>query len=504
MKKFNFLNKISKNIFVENKRNNNAYDNVYLDHAAATPVDGEVVKAMHEAESLYANPSGIYRMGVGAKNKIEESRKIISDILNCASQEIIFAGSGTESLNMGLIGYVENYLKENENKNAKSVPVKTSIPTIITSNIEHSAVLNPVLHLESKGLVKIKYLEVDETGRVDENHLREILKNSGSENKDNIILVSIMYANNETGRVQPVKEIGRIIDLHNAGISSSSAREARAGNERNNFKNKIAYHIDAMQAGNYLDLDIKKLRADMLSINGCKTYGPKGVGLLYKNKSINITPIILGGGQERGLRSGTEDVVKIVGLAHALKIAKEKRDIEIVRMLDLQNYFLEKVKKEIPEVKIYTYKNDVNKIINKKDSILKSWLDISLNKINKEDISDEKNIINNYKMSELDKSIKINYFNIESLPNNINIGLPNMLSDEMVIRLDYRGFCVSHKSACASNEIGEGSYVLRAMGASENDSNENIRITMGRATTKRDLEKLIENIKEIYYKYKSK
>ena len=488
----NFLNINLKSIFVENKHNNNAYDNVYLDHAAATPIDDEVIKSMHEAESLYANPSGIYRMGVEAKNKIEESRKIISDILNCASQEIIFAGSGTESLNMGLIGYVENYLKENENKNAKSVPVKTSIPTIITSNIEHSAVLNPVLHLESKGLVKIKYLEVDETGRVDENHLREILKNSGSENKDNIILVSIMYANNETGRLQPVKEIGRIIDLHNAGISSSSAREARAGNERNNFKNKIAYHIDAMQAGNYLDLDIKKLRADMLSINGCKTYGPKGVGLLYKNKSINITPIILGGGQERGLRSGTEDVVKIVGLAHALKIAKEKRDIEIVRMLDLQNYFLEKVKKEIPEIKIYTHKNNVNKIINKKENILNSWLKNSFNKINKGNLAVDNNKI----------SARINYFNLESLPNNINIGLPGILSDEMVIRLDYKGFCVSHKSACSSNEIGEGSYVLRAMGASEKESNENIRITMGRTTTKRDLEKLIENIKEIYYKYK--
>ena len=272
-----------------------------------------------------------------------------------------------------------------------------------------------------------------------------------------------MYANNETGRMQPVKEIGRIIDEYNR--IGSAASKARGEESRD-----IAFHIDAMQAGNYLDMDIKKLRCHMLSMNGSKIYGPKGIGILYKDKNINLSSIILGGGQEGGLRSGTEDVQKIVGQAKAVQISKEKRDSEIVRLLELQNYFLENIKKEIPEVKIYTHKNEVNKIIDKKDN---------------------------------KQTVKINYFNLESLPNNINIGLPGMLSDELVIRLDYAGFDISHKSACASNETGEGSYVLRAMGASEKESNENIRITMGRDTNLKDIKKLIQEIKKIYLKYKS-
>ncbi len=441
----------------------NKLENIYLDHAGATPIDKEVILAMREVENLYANPSGIYRRGVEAKNKIEESRKIISNVLNCHTNEIIFTGSGTESVNMALLGYVKNYILENGNKGEgretkKDFENKTNftIPKVITTNVEHVAVLESLKHLESMKLIEIIYLNVDETGKVKENDLREILKESGKENKNNIILVSVMYANNETGRVQSVKEIGRIIDEYN-----------RLNNK------KIAFHIDAMQAGNYLDIDVKKLRCDMLSMNGSKIYGPKGIGILYKNKNIKLSKIIYGGGQEMGLRSGTEDVQKIVGLAKAMQITKEKRDSEVIRLLELQNYFFENIEKEIniedkkELVKIYTHKNYTNKIIDTREG-----------------------------------KIKINYFNLESLPNNINIGLENILSDEMVIRLDYAGFDVSHKSACASGETSEGSYVLRAMGTTEKESNENIRITMGRDTRSEDIKKLILEIKKIYLKYK--
>jgi cysteine desulfurase len=435
------MNKFWKNIF--NISSTSGSRNIYLDNAGATTIDREVILAMREVENLYANPSGIYRRGVEAKNKIEVSRKIISSILNCNNSEIIFTGSGTESINLALLGYVKNYL-------AASV-ASSVVPKVITSNVEHSAVLETLLHLEKENLIEIIFLKVDETGKVKENDLRERLKDSGPENKNNIILVSMMYANNETGRVQPVKEIGRIIDEYN----------------RTNNQN-LSFHIDAMQAGNYLDLDIKKLRCHIFSMNGSKIYGPKGIGLLYKNKDIKLSSIIYGGGQEGGIRSGTEDVQKIVGLACAMQIAKEKRDSEIIRILELQNYFFKNIELNIPEVKIYTEKNNTNKIVDNKDNLQ-----------------------------------KINYFNIESLPNNINIGLPSMLSDEMVVRLDYAGFDVSHKSACASNETGEGSYVLRAMGATEKESNENIRITMGRDTKLKDLQKLIQEIKNIYLKYKS-
>lgn len=458
------MKKFWRNIFDIEKSLNK---NIYLDNGGATPLDDEVILAMREVESMYANPSGIYRRGVMAKNKIEASRKIISNVLNCGSNEIIFTGSGTESVNLALLGYVKNYALKYKNRVAASVASseknEDKIPKVITTNVEHSAVLESLLYLEREKLIEIILLKVDETGRAKENDLREILKESGPENKNNIILVSVMYANNETGRMQPVKEIGRIMDEYNR--IGSAASKARGEESRD-----IAFHIDAMQAGNYLDMDIKKLRCHMLSMNGSKIYGPKGIGILYKDKNINLSSIILGGGQEGGLRSGTEDVQKIVGQAKAVQISKEKRDSEIVRLLELQNYFLENIKKEIPEVKIYTHKNEVNKIIDKKDN---------------------------------KQTVKINYFNLESLPNNINIGLPGMLSDELVIRLDYAGFDISHKSACASNETGEGSYVLRAMGASEKESNENIRITMGRDTNLKDIKKLIQEIKKIYLKYKS-
>jgi cysteine desulfurase len=371
---------------------------------------------------------------------------------------------------MALIGFVKNWHKENEeNRKTKN----NILPKIITTNIEHAAVLETLNFLEKEKLIEIIYLKVDETGKIKENDLREILKESGPENKDNIILVSVMYVNNETGRVQPLKEIGRVVDLYNKEISDA-ARVAR-GKE-----SSITYHIDAMQAGNYLDMDIKKLRCDMLSFNGSKIYGPKGVGVLFKSKKINIESISFGGGQEHGLRSGTEDIQKIVGMAKALEIAKEKKDSEIIRLLDMQKNFLEKIKIEIPEVKIYTHKNNENKIVQKK---LESGGSEAAAIKQKDDL-------------------KINYFNIDSLLNNINIGLPGMQSDEMVVRLDYAGFDISHKSACASNEIGEGSYVLRAMGATEKESSENIRISMGRNTKPSEMESLILCIKDIYYKYR--
>ena len=454
----------------QNTIKQNTEKNIYLDNAGATQIDENVLCAMHGVESLYANPSGIYRSGIFAKEKIEESRKIISSILNCNSSEVFFTGSGTESVNVAILGYIKSYISENKNENKSDSFV---IPKVITTNIEHSAVLESLNHLYDMGIIEIIYLKVDESGRVNENDVREILKETGPENKNNIIMVSVMYANNETGRVQPIKEIGRIINEYNINIIRA-ARGARGKAEP-----EIVFHLDAMQAGNYFDIDVKKLRCHMFSVNASKIYGPKGVGVLYKSKKVNLSAISFGGGQEKGIRSGTEDVTKIVGMAKAMQIAKEKRDTEIVRLLGLQNYFLENIKLSIPEVKIYTEKNNVNRVVDMHGGEAAATKTKSQSKI------------------------KINYFNLDSIPNNLNIGLPGMLSDEMVIRLDYSGFDVSHKSACASNEVGEGSYVLRAMGSTEKESNENIRITMGRDTKLENLQKLILEIKNIYLKYKS-
>lgn len=403
-------------------------DYVYLDHAGATPVSGRVRSAMREVEGVYSNPNGIYKSAEEVKRKIEESRKRVADILNVRQHEVYFTGSATESINTALAGYI------------KTLTHKT---TVLTTNIEHSAVLETLRTFEKDNKIKLVLLPVEEDGILKPNTLREALR----KNPD-VSLISIMYANNEIGTIQPVKECGRIIDIYNDEKRGSLLDDHR----------DIVFHIDASQASNYLDMDMKKLRAHMCSFNASKLYGPKGIGVLYKKESVQIESIIHGGGQEREVRSGTQDVERIVGMASALVEAVEMHDREVCRLLDLQNYFFEKLQEEIPEAKVWGALNDSKELGKEKKTLVR-------------------------------------------LPNNINIGLPGMRSDEMVIRLDTAGFAVSHKSSCSSRDESE-SYVLRALGATSDEANENIRITMGRNTTKEQLNKLLVAIKDIYYTYK--
>lgn len=403
-------------------------DYVYLDHAGATPVSERVRAAMRAVEGMYSNPNGIYRSAEEIKRQIEAGRKSVAQILNVHAHEVYFTGSATESVTTALAGYL------------KTLTHKT---TVLTTNIEHPAVLETLRTFEKDNKIKLVLLPVEEDGILKPNTLREALR----KNPD-VSLVSIMYANNETGTIQPVKECGRIIDIYNDEKRASLLDDHR----------DVVFHIDASQAGNYLDMDMKKLRAHMCSFNAAKLYGPKGISVLYKKESVQIESIIHGGGQERGMRSGTQDVERIVGMAEALAEATELQGTEVARLLDLQSYFFEKLQEEILEAKVWGALND---------------------------------------SKELEKEKKT----LDRLPNNINIGLPNMRSDEMVIRLDTAGFAVSHKSSCSSRDESE-SYVLRALGASSDESNENIRITMGRSTTKDQLDALLVAIKDIYYTYK--
>ena len=180
------------------------------------------------------------------------------------------------------------------------------------------------------GMINIIYLKVDNNGLINTIDLREILQQN-----NNIILVTIMYVNNEIGSVLPVRDIGRIIYDYN-----------RLNNK------KIIYHIDACQAANYYELNVRKLRADMLSLNSSKIYGGKGAGLLYKSNSIRLEPIVYGGGQERGLRSGTENIASIIGLSKALQIASEYRDSEYKRLREMQEYFFSEIRNSIPDVRL--------------------------------------------------------------------------------------------------------------------------------------------------------
>lgn len=387
---------------------------VYLDNAGATEMSVRAKRALVSALEIYGNPSAIYKEGDVAKKELDNIRKKIGDLINARKHEIYFTGTGTESCNLAVMGTYLAWKKENE--------YSEKLPHIIISSIEHPAVMEVVNYLSISSLINVTYLPVYESGIVKVQDIKNAITTE-------TILVSVMYANNEIGTIQPIKEIGRMLEEHKK-------------------KNNINYpllHTDACQAGNYLNLDVFRLKVDMMTINASKLYGPKGIALLYKKEGVKLEPVILGGGQERNLRSGTESLPLISSFAESLKESIELREKESERLTQLRNKFKEKLSEVLPQVTFY---------------------------------GDFEN----------------------RLPNNINCRIPGMKSDEMILRLDNRGFAVSHKSACASS-VDDSSYVIKALGATDEEAKENIRITLGRDTKWGDLEKLIITIKEIVEKF---
>jgi len=280
---------------------------IYLDHAATTYLRPEVVKAMAPFwQARYGNPSSLYFLGREAKAAIEASRWQIAKIFNCQPIETIFEGSGTESDNHAIIGAaLANRGRGNH---------------IITSTIEHHAVLHACEFLESQGF-EVTYLPVDQDGIVKLEELKKALR-------PETILVSIMFANNEIGTVQPIKEISSIIK---------------------SFGQPIIFHADACQAAAYYSLDVNNLGVDLMTINGSKIYGPKGTGVLFVRKGTTINPIIHGGGQENNRRAGTENVAGIVGLAAALELVQNEREKENQRLIKLRDKLIDRLLK-IPKV----------------------------------------------------------------------------------------------------------------------------------------------------------
>ena len=261
---------------------------IYLDNAATTSMRQEVLDEMvpYFSEN-YGNPSSLYSIAQIARDAVDESRENVAKILNCKPSEIIFTSGGTESDNMAIIG-VAKALKEMGGH-------------IITTKIEHHAVIHAMEELESIGF-RISYLNVDEAGFINLDELESEIKNDTS-------LVSIMLANNETGAIQDLPKISQIIK-----------------NKAKDLQREIYIHSDAVQAAGKLDLDTKKLGIDLMSLSGHKVRGPKGVGCLYLKRGIPISPIIVGGGQERQRRSGTENVPGIVGFSKALALANEEKN----------------------------------------------------------------------------------------------------------------------------------------------------------------------------------
>ena len=357
---------------------------IYLDHAATTPLDPKVKKEMDSIKT-YANPSALHQAGLEAKEILNNARNKVAKILNCKAEEIIFTSGGTESINLAIKGIAQNK------------------GHIITSKIEHPAVLETCKFLERNGF-SITYLDVDKDGLVNPKDLEQAITK-------NTILISIMYANNEIDTIQPVKEIAKIANKH-----------------------KIPFHTDACQAG-FLDLNIN---ADLITLNGSKIYGPKGIGILYKKKDIKLEPLMHGGGQEFHLRSGTENLTNIVGFAKALELAQKEDNNKIIKLRD---YFIEKVQKEIPRT-----------------------------------------FLNGHKT--------------KRLPNNANISFLDVEGESILLYLDHKGILVSTGSACSSEKL-EVSHVLDAIGIKHDAAHGSIRFSLGKFTTKEDLDHVVKELKGI-------
>ena len=282
--------------------------NIYFDNAATTKLDDEVLKEMLPyLKDNYGNPSSIYKLGREARKAIEDSREKIAKVLNCKANEIYFTAGGSESDNTAIKGIAKANKKRGNH--------------IITSKIEHPAVLETCKQLEKEGF-EITYISVDEKGIVDLEELKKSIKPT-------TILITIMFANNEIGTIQPIEEIGKIAKGNN-----------------------IYFHTDSVQAVGSIKIDVLKLNIDSLSLSGHKFYGPKGVGALYVKTGVPFEKFFSGGHQERNKRAGTENVAGIVGIGKAIELAYENLDEYNKKIKELRDYYVEQVKAKIPYIRI--------------------------------------------------------------------------------------------------------------------------------------------------------
>lgn len=374
---------------------------IYLDHAAATPIDEEVMAAMQPffATQFY-NPSANYLAAKHVREALEEARAGIAHWLGARQSEIIFTAGGTEADNLAISGVMQQFPNAN----------------LVVSGIEHDAVLKPAAKFNCSVAL------VTEQGIVDVDDLLDKIN-------DQTVLVSIMYANNEIGTVQPIRQLS-------LALEKIRTERKQAGNTL-----PLYLHTDACQASNYLDLHVARLGVDMMTINGGKIYGPKQSGALYVSSKVSLQPVILGGGQERGLRSGTENVAACVGLAKALDLAQTLRHEEGRRLEELQKLAFRLIAEKLPEA-------------------------------------------------------VINGSQKHRLPNNVHITLPGQDNERLLVELDERGILAAAGSACSASS-DEPSHVLHAIGVSGADAQASLRLTMGRETTEKDIRTLVHTLAEL-------
>jgi cysteine desulfurase len=361
---------------------------IYLDHAATTPLDGRVLEAMMPyLTTEYGNASSIYTLGRHAMQAIDHSREQVADVLGCRPTEIAFTGCGSESDNLAIKGVAYAAQKKGNH--------------IITSAIEHHGVLHTCQYLERFGF-NVTYLTVDGYGRVDPGEVARAIT-------DQTTLVSIMYANNEVGTIEPVAEIGRI------------CRER-----------KIPFHVDAVQAGGALPLDVAELHVDLLSLAAHKFYGPKGVGILYVRQGVRILPQVQGGSQERGRRAGTENVAGIVGAATALRLVYDEMPETTPRLIALRDRLITGILAAIPGSHLTGHPTD-------------------------------------------------------RLPNSASFCFEGVEGESILLSLDLQGIAASTGSACTSGSA-EPSHVLLAMGLPVELAHGSLRLTLGKDSTDEDVD----------------
>lgn len=370
---------------------------IYLDHAATTPVREEVIEAMVKVlRENFGNPSSIHQYGRPSRKLIEESRERVAKAINADPREIIFVGSGTEADNLAILGAARANKKKGNH--------------LITTAVEHHAVLDAFKALEKEGF-DVTYLPVDGEGRISVADFKEALR-------DDTILVSVMHANNEVGTIMPVEEIGAI------------CREK-----------KILFHVDAVQSVGKIPVDVTQIKCDFLALSGHKIYGPKGIGVLYMRRGVRTQPLYHGGGQERKLRPGTENIANIVGLAVAIELAVAEMETESPRLAKLRDKLIDGVLSSIPETRLNGPREG-------------------------------------------------------RLPHNANISIVYVEGEALLLTCDMKGMACSSGSACTSGSL-DPSHVLMAMGLTHTIAHGSLRMSLGKSTTEEDIDYIIRELQPI-------
>jgi cysteine desulfurase len=368
---------------------------IYFDYAAATPIDKKVLKAMRPfARQLFYNPSALYQPGRAAKQALETARGQIAAVLGAKSSEIIFTAGGSEANNLAIQGILGSYPEANA----------------VISQTEHAS-------LAEISSSRLRGFGVAPTGQVDLTDLQKAID-------DQTVAVSLSYANNEIGAIQPLAVVSQV-------LRSIRTRRLRAGNQL-----PLYLHTDASQAANYLDLHVNRLGVDLMTLNGAKLYGPKQSGALYVKKGLNLEPLVYGGGQEKGLRAGTQSLAAAVGLATALSLAQSQRQGQTARLSKLRDNALKAIMDQIPCV-------------------------------------------------ELNGQAK------HRLANNLNLSIEGVSGEVLLHRLDAAGILVATGAACSANKQ-QPSATLQAIGLSPAAIDSSIRISLGRPTTKQQVAYLVK------------